>query len=461
VTLLAAALLAGGLCPSPGAQVAPQVAPSDDDLRAELERERAERRKLELRVATLERLLGPQLEQDDLEIQLQGLLGPGALPSGAPRPTVFPSAYNPRIGVFMDATIEGGEWDDELGEESDRMSLRETELDFRLPIAPFAQGVAIITLEDAGAGEFETHIEEGYADIAVGGLLDNDWDATAKVGRFRPAFGRNNQLHLHDQLLVTLPDAVRNLLGGEGLIGDGVSVHVPLHHTETASGRGHTTSLDLAVINGEVFTGEESLFGELAEEAGLELDSDSPMVVARASHFVELDSLSDVEIGVSTMQRLGSEAVTTDAGTAIDPELIGADITWRSRDDETGVGSWLLQAETIRTKVDYDGSAAPGFPTGSQKRDGWWVTAQRQVSPTVYMGMRYGESEMYGSGDVDRSIAPYVSWYADEFFRIRAQLERLERTVAGGPDIDEVWRAMLQFSWNFGSHQPHPYWVNR
>jgi hypothetical protein len=96
----------------------------------------------------------------------------------------------------------------------------------------------------------------------------------------------------------------------------------------------------------------------------------------------------------------------------------------------------------------------------SQHRDGWWLTTQRQISPTVYLGLLFGKSEMLDSDARDESISPYVSWYADEFFRIRTQLEHLSRS-GGDDDFSDANRLLMQFTWNFGAHQPHPYWVNR
>jgi hypothetical protein len=426
-----------------------------EELRAELERERAARLALEQRLADVEaRLNGSGLGA--LEVQLQGLVAPEhALPAATRTPT-SPAFFNPAVGVFMDATIEAGNFDDRLGEDSDRLSLRETEVDLRLPLSPFATGVGIFAWENLGGNEFEALVEEAYADIHLGGLFDVDCDLVARLGRFRPAFGRNNQLHLHDWLQVNQPVAVRHLLGPEGLVGEGIMVQQPLAHSGDEPGEGRTTSLSVALVNGDLFTGEETAAGEIAAAAGDELGSDGPMAVTRISEFVELGTLSDVEVGVSNITRLSSDALVTESGVQVDADYWGADLTWRSRDDETGVGSWLVQLETIRADLDDDGAGL--FASG--RRDGWWVTTQRHVSPTTYVGLNVGKSDMLDGGARDTSISPYVTWYADEFFRIRTQLEHLTRK-GGAADFSDANRLLMQFTWNFGAHQPHPYWVNR
>lgn len=456
--LLSSCLL---LAPLARAQENPPPASPPQEDAAELARRLAEAlqrlEQLEQRLQQLEADERERVAEDDLEAQLRGLIEEPP-PGAAPR-TVFPSAYNPRIGVFMDAVAEAGDAQEDLdAEDGDRFSLRETEIDFRLPIAPFAEGVLIAVFEDEGGGEFESSVEEGYADVSVGALLDADVSTRARLGRFRVPFGHDNKLHTHDLLQVDRPLAVMRLLGEEGLIGDGVEFTQPLFHAGDEPGTGRTTTLQLAVVNGDVTSGHHSALGELAEDAGLELDSDAPTAVARLSHFMELSALSDLELGASGLRNLGDEAVTTDAGTEIEQQAYGVDATWRHRDDETGVGSWLLNGESIVTETDWGAATLPGVPFGEHTRRGWWLTGQRQLSPTTYLGLRYGKSDELGSDAVWRDLSPYVSWYPDEFFRIRLQGQHLHLS---GADDEDVQRLFLQVTWNFGAHLPHPYWTNR
>jgi len=425
-----------------------------EEMRRALDEARRTIASLEARVAALE----AQGEQDPLEAQLQALLGDE--PDEPVQRTVFPSAGNPRIGVFMDAVVEAGQTEEKLGENGDRFSLRETEVDFRLPISPFAEGALISVFEDQGNGEYEATIEEGYTDVALGALLDNDWTTRARIGRFRVPFGHDNRLHTHDLPQVDRPYVISQQLGEEGLLGDGISLNMPIAHRETESGLGRTTTLDVAVVNGEMFTGSDSLLGELADDSGLTLDSDAPVAVARASRFMELDERSDLEFGASWLDGLASDAVTTDVDTDIRPRMLGADVTWRQRDDETGIGSWLVQGEAVQTDFDYQDTGVAGFPVGNDRTRGAAFTVQRQLSPNTYVGMRYGETDTLGSGDEVRDLSPYLSFYADEFFRLRVEAQRLELDEQGGNDTT-AHRVFLQATWNFGAHSPHPYWTNR
>ncbi|GJM22878.1 MAG: hypothetical protein DHS20C15_27930 [Planctomycetota bacterium] len=414
--------------------------------------------RLEARIAALEEGAAPtsDSEADQLEAQLRALIVDD--PATQPQRTIFPSASNPRIGVFMDALAEAGNGEEELGD-GDRFSLRETEIDFRMPISPFAEGVLVAVHEDAGNNEFESLVEEGYADISWSGLFHNDTALRSRLGRFRVGFGKDNRLHLHD-----LPQADRNLatqyqLGGEGVIGDGIEFSMPLAHSDSADGLGATTSASLAFVNGELFTGEEGILGERAEDDGLEIDSDAPLIVGRVTHYRELDARSDLEFGASFITNMGSDTITTDAGNEITPRAYGADITWRQRGDETLVGSWLLQGEYLQTDFQATGPANPSFPNTDETNHGFALTAQRQMSMNTYLGVRLDRTDMLASAGEVEGVSPYFSWYPTEFFRVRTQAQYLSMRDDATAD-DSITRLLFQFTWNFGAHMPHPYWTN-
>lgn len=432
-----------------------QDEPTPDDLAQRLAEALARIDQLEGRVAELEGQAGPE---DDLEAQLQSLIVEE--PEKPPPRTSFLSAYNPSIGVFMDATVDAGNAQEKLGVNGDRFSLRETEIDLRAPLSPFATGVLVTTFEDAGSGAFDVGVEEGYADVALGALLDTDTVAQAKVGRFRVPFGHDNVLHTHDQLQVDRSIPVTKLLGNEGLIGDGIQVSSPVHYSEDEDGLGATTSVAAALVNGEMLTGDEGLLGERAADAGLTLNSDAPMVVGRVSHYKELSTISDLELGASVIKGLNSRAVMTDAPSRIEPTFYSVDATWRHRDDETGVGGWLLTGEAITSHTDFGQPGVAGFPSGGMTARGWSLTAQRQTDINTFIGLRVGRSDQIGTDDTFNDVSPYISWYADEFFRLRVQGQRLQRHAAGPGDAT-AYRLLLEATWNFGTHLPHPYWVNR
>ena len=76
----------------------------------------------------------------------------------------------------------------------------------------------------------------------------------------------------------------------------------------------------------------------------------------------------------------------------------------------------------------------------------------------MYLGARWSETDVLAEGFERTSLEPYVAWYANEFFRIRLQGGAFKERVAGTDN--RAHRAMVQFTWNFGAHRPHPYWAN-
>ena len=175
----------------------------------------------EKRMASLE----TQLE----ELQIQMLRGGGEEALPAPATSASQSAYNslnPAISVIGNflARFDSDRIFSPDGDRIDNnLNLRETEIDLRVPVDPYADAVLIAAFESETPGSFEAGIEEGYINIKKLPFMPNPLGLRFKVGRFRPDFGRFNVLHTHD-----LPQSFRSMsteefLGEEGFIQQGVS----------------------------------------------------------------------------------------------------------------------------------------------------------------------------------------------------------------------------------------------
>lgn len=474
---LALAALLAGLSPALSAQAA------DDDVRAQLAEALELIRQLTGRIETLEADRDQAAADAALEAQLQALVtpepgdgqqvggfdpqspfgsAPGSLtPTGnfplAGNPIAAQRLYNPTIGVFIDAIGATGNTRERMGDAfGDRFSILETEVDIRSPIAPFADGVLILARESEGDAELEAIVEEGYADVDLDTLTGIDSDLLVRVGRFRLDFGADNRLHTHDLPLFGRPDPSVAQLGGDGLIGDGMQLMVPF--TGTDPNATSATTASLAVVNGDVFAGHHSVLDEFAEDNGLELSGDAPAAVARLSHFTELTPLSNLEVGVSHIQGLSSDVLLTDVGSKVQPRSSALDVTLRLNDDESRQRSWFIQGLVQDTVVDFNDAGVAGFPVGTEEARGFSLIAQRQVAQNLYLGARVSETDVLAEGMDRRAIEPYVAWYANEFFRIRLQGGLFKERM---PGVDtRAHRALVQFTWNFGAHRPHPYWAN-
>ena len=188
------------------------------ELRAEFDRLRTD---YERRIDELEERM------EDLQIQMlrAGSDTQPVVAASAP-PQVSYNSLNPAISVvanFLARADSRKVFIDESSRVDNRFNLRETEIDLRVPVDPFADAVLIVSLESETPGEFEVGIEEGYVNVKKLPFMSSPLGLKFQVGRFRPAFGRLNLLHTHD-----LPTSSRSLpteefLGKEGFIQQGVS----------------------------------------------------------------------------------------------------------------------------------------------------------------------------------------------------------------------------------------------
>jgi hypothetical protein len=336
------------------------------------------------------------------------------------------NAFNPRMTVFGDFVGRIGlhGTDDEL-ETDDRMSMREVELDFRADVDPYAKGVVIIAFEEEEPGEYIIDVEEGYVTLET-----LPWNFRAQIGRVRERFGQANRTHQHDLMWVDYPLVMKDFLGDEGLIGDGVSLiwlapGIPLE-------------LEATVLNGE----------NGAVLAGS--DSDFPAFLGRANYYLPLPGSTAVNIGASILHG------KNDADNHQDTQLIGGDLLFQWR--PTAFYSVTALSEVFL--IDKDN----GRNTRNDHAFGWYGSLQLQPIQQLYFGARYEWSD-YGEQIEDNdqwAASVYASWYTTEFLRFRVGYEHRERRSTGfpgaGADLDTL---LAQVTFVFGSHPVEPFWVNR
>jgi hypothetical protein len=397
------------------------------ELRAEVERLR---REYEERIQELEariELLQAQVENPP--------------PPPPPAQQENPNVFNPRVTVFGNMTYRADSRtvrNDDGDRVDNRFSLRETEVDFRAAIDPYAEGVLITTLEEESPGEFHVGVEEGYAIIKrlpLPGLEGPPLGLLLKAGRFRPQFGRANVLHTHDLPQTTRPWVLREFLGEEGAIGDGMSagVWLPMEWLDEQSS---------FRLTAEAFSGELATSNERRLQGLLNLTWSRPL---GADHRVEL---SGIWHAGETHSDFGTDPVRTWS-----LDLL---YQWRPLSQATYRG-FVLGGQIFwgdRRFVDDLGTAHSRAPFG------WYAFAQYQFNRMLFAGVRYDRTESIAIPDADlRSIFPYVSWYPSEFLRVRFGYEHtwFDDALADS-DLGTWW---IELNWVFGSHPPEPYWVHR
>ncbi|MBW2390790.1 MAG: hypothetical protein JRG89_20495 [Deltaproteobacteria bacterium] len=344
---------------------------------------------------------------------------------------------NPAITAFLD--MGGSLSTDEDNKARNRFNLREAEVDFRAAVTPRADGVLVLAIgeevEDPFGDveiDFEFELEEGYLDVHT-----LPWDLALRAGKFRSAFGRNNLLHTHDLPQVTRPMAVQAFLGPEGLatIGASLSWLVPNpwdQYLEFAA----------QVVNSD--GGAES---PILDGPG----ADNPAVLTHLKFFGDIGTSGSLELGTSFLYSQAS-------GGRDDGYTLGADVTYTWRDPAASdFRSLLMQAELFWSNGDYeDGSGDDLW--------GFYAIGQYQFAQHWYAGVRLDYTELpnveaRGSGDSDRGVSSYVTWYLAESLRLRVEYQHTERDLMGHDDNEDA--VLLGLTFFIGAHPPHPYWVNR
>ncbi len=352
--------------------------------------------------------------------------------------------YNPSITFFGDLGYSASS--DGSDKASNRFNLREFELDARAAIAPFADGVFIGTfgeeLSPDGSGGVNiatvVDVEEGYIHFH-----QLPYDLTAKVGKFRSAFGAGNPLHTHDTPQVDRPLAEQAFLGPEGLasIGASVSWLVPNPMDEFIE------------LTGQVINADG---GEEAPILGGP-NADNPAYLAHLKWFTDVGDFGTFELGGTYLY------TRTSPQSDFDANVFGVDTTLKLPDPKApDLRSFLVQGELYSAQNDvFD----PATGTGSRNNSfGAYAFAQWQFAKNWYTGIRgdyteFPNSDIYGSSASEWAVSPYLTWYPAEFLRLR--LEYQHNHIDSGFDTQDNDEFMLQFTFVIGAHPPHPYWVNK
>lgn len=332
------------------------------------------------------------------------------------------NAFNPRMSVFGDFVGRAGLKSDKLPED-DHLFVREVELDTRADVDPYAKAVVILAVEAETPNDYAIDVEEGYVTLETLPL-----NLRAQIGRWRQRFGQANRTHRHDLMWVDYPVVLRDFLGEEGLIGDGISL--------LWLAPGFPLELEATVLDG----GNPTLFNP---------DSHRPSYLGRASGFFDLPLRSTLNVGASylagyndTEQRSLTQVVGGDAMLAWKPTV-------------------LTSIAAIAEVYHIDREQGPGLR--ADHAFGWYGALQVQPIQNLYFGARYEESDYGGriEGNDQWAGSFYVSYYTTEFLRFRAGYEHRERRLTGLGDDGDLDTLLLQVTFVFGSHPVEPFWVNR
>lgn len=381
-------------------------------------------------------------ENKDLRSEIEDIKARQA----ASKPPTSLNALNPQITAFLNGAARA---DDRTvltpeGVAIDgRPFLRTAEFDFRAAVDPYADAVAIVSLEDEAGTGFGVDLEEGYVIIKRLPIFEKaPLGLKLKLGRYRAPIGNMNRMHMHDMPWTTRPLPIARLLGTEngeffesGYAAVGADAEMILPSIGSA-----VQELNLDIVDG----------GNIAISAGAH---DHPGFLGHYNLFLTLADTHDVNLGVSGYSEAGAHR----AG------LVAGDFLYKWKPLAAGeFRSFVLGGEVFyanrkfATDTNGDGVAdmeAQATPLA------WYAFAQYQLSWHVYAGVRYD----YAQDIVDDTLATqlaagYVSYYTSEFLRFRIGYEHRWSEV---PAEDNVNSLIAEVNVVFGSHPTEPYWVNR
>ncbi|CAN5915727.1 hypothetical protein BH11MYX3_BH11MYX3_08890 [soil metagenome] len=382
-------------------------------------------------------------ENEDLTSELTDLKERQA---ASKRPTPL-NALNPQITAFLNGASR---YDDRpvfspTGTRiDDRLFMRTMELELRSAVDPYADAVAIMSLESEAGNGFSADLEEGYVVLKRLPILESaPLGLKLKLGRFRAPIGNANKIHMHDLPWTTRPLPISRLLGTEngeffesGYNPVGVDAEVILPTVVS----GAVMELNADVVDG----GNIGITGN---------ERHRPAYLGHYNLFFTLHDSHDFNLGASGYFEPGDHKTG----------LVGADVLYKWKPIKAGeFHSVVLGGELLWAKrefaVDTDADGMPDTEARSSPL-AWYAFGQVQLSWHVYLGARYDYAQDIVNDKLATQLAAgYLSYYTSEFLRFRVGYEHRWSDL---PVEDNVNSVIAEVNVVFGSHPTEPYWVNR
>jgi hypothetical protein len=380
----------------------------------------------------LEQRLDKRLQE--LEIKIDAV-------SRATAPTVL----NPRMTAFINFAARSDsktvlDLADNTNAISNKPFLRTLELELRNPVDPYAEAIAILSVENQAGKEFSVDAEEAYGLIKRLPILESaPLGMKLKIGKFRAPLGEDNKIHMHDLPWTTRPLVVAGLLGTE--------------HGDFFESGFNATGMDFDFFLPNPIpqtTLEMNIDVVRAGELRLLKTASPTSQPAYLSHLTFSKDWANEHLLI-----LGASGYT-ESGTP-SARLVGADLTYRWAPSEQRESHSFVAGGEF-----YAGRTSSPDSVGREVRStpmGWFGYLQYQSSYWLYWGVRY---DWLRDGLIDqtltRAASGYLSYYTTEFLRFRLGLEHRWSDV---PAMDNLTTGIFEVNFVFGSHPTEPYWVNR
>ena len=256
-------------------------------------------------------------------------------------------------------------------------------------------------------------VEEGYAQFVT-----LPYDLTAKAGKFKAMFGKDNTWHAHVRPWVDQPLVVHNFFGDEGFNDDGISVSKTLNNPWNA----------FIEATGEVFEGRvENVF----DRGGL----NDLVYNGHLKFFRDISENHNIEVGTSYARGTLNDAHN---------QFGGIDVTYRWKPPQRGLyNSFIGRFEAI---TDRRGDAG-------KRLNGFYASADYQLAQRWFTGVRIDSADRFVDGAIpnDRGLSATLTFWPSEFSQIRGQLRRTRY----GEFDKAVNELLLQLQFAIGAHGAH------
>jgi len=290
------------------------------------------------------------------------------------------------------------------------MNLDEAEVAFEAFIDPYAKGKFFFSLTKEGID-----VEEGYAQFVT-----LPFDLTAKAGKFKALFGKDNTWHAHVRPWVDQPLVIHNFFGDEGFNDDGISVSKSIANP-------WNTYIE---ATGEVFEGGvENVF----ERRGF----NDLVYNAHLKGFRDISENNNIEVGTSYARGTLND---------VHNQFAGIDVTYRWKPPQRGLyNSFIGRVEAIQNRRGDADRTLRGF----------YASADYQLSRRLFTGVRIDSADRFADGATphDRGVSATLTFWPSEFSQLRGQLRRMRYGDVG----KSVTELLLQLQFSIGAHGAHSF----
>lgn len=317
------------------------------------------------------------------------------------------------IGNFIGKAGRANPYEFGSGNLRPTFDLDEAEVAFQAFIDPYAKGNFFFSVTREGID-----VEEGYAHFVT-----LPYDLTAKVGKMKAFFGKDNTWHTHVRPWVDQPLVIHNFFGDEGLNDRGVSVSKLINNPWNA----------YIEATAEAFSGDVPGVFERRRQNDLFYNGHLKV-------FRDISENSNIEVGTSLAR---GALAAADAGHS---QFGGVDVTYRWKPLERGLyQSLIARLEAITND-------RSGF---DRNLKGVYTSLDYQFGQRWFAGVRLDSADRAAGGNLfrDKGVSATLTFWPSEFSQVRGQLRRTRY----GDVNRSVNELLMQLQFAIGAHGAHTF----